>query len=64
MLVPPRDPSTTNKAVIEMASDRDLVGRFGDAARAPARSFFTIERMLEAHAKVYDKVLDRREARP
>lgn len=57
LLVPPRDPLMVAKAVIEMAGDRDQARRLGDAARARTRSFFTIARMLDAHAKVYDEVL-------
>jgi len=63
LLVPPQDPQKLADAVIELASDRDTARRLGDAAKARTRAFFTVERMVDAHAKVYGEVLDRTETR-
>jgi L-malate glycosyltransferase len=59
ILVPERDGRRFGDAIARVLSDGALARRFGDAGRLRARQF-SIERMAERTAAVYEQVLDGR----
>jgi glycosyltransferase involved in cell wall biosynthesis len=61
-LVPPRDPRTMAERIVRLLKDPALRGRMGNAAFRRARERFTVERMVEATAAVYARLVgsDRR----
>jgi glycosyltransferase involved in cell wall biosynthesis len=52
-LVPPGDIDGLSAALVELASDRELANRFGEAGRRRQRELFTIERMVDAHYELF-----------
>jgi glycosyltransferase involved in cell wall biosynthesis len=60
VLVPSRDPGSLAAAVSRLASDPDLMRRFGKAARARVRRAFQIDRSIAQLEALYDEVLRRR----
>ncbi|HXH26126.1 MAG TPA: glycosyltransferase family 4 protein [Vicinamibacterales bacterium] len=59
-LVPPRDHRTMAERVVRLLKDPALRARMGDAAFRRARERFTVERMVEGTAAVYERLLARR----
>lgn len=59
-LVPPRDHRTMAERIVQLLKDPTLRARMGDAACRRARELFTVERMVEATAAVYERLLARR----
>ena len=60
VLVPVRDPQALAAALLPLCSDSSLRARMGDAAFRRARERFTVERMVEGTAAVYERLLARR----
>ncbi len=59
MLIPARDPSTLAAALLALAADPALRRRLGDGGRDRVEQAFTIERMVDAYAGQYDRLLRR-----
>jgi glycosyltransferase involved in cell wall biosynthesis len=57
LFVPPSDPAALARALARMAADRALRARLGAAARARARSEFSLDAMLGRYRALYDEVL-------
>lgn len=62
LLVPPRDPTALAVALAELLSDQPRRARMAAASRARHAARFTLERMLDETAAVYDEVLRERAA--
>jgi glycosyltransferase involved in cell wall biosynthesis len=56
LLVAPRDAGALASAIAALADDPVLRDRLGAAARARARAEFSVERMVERHARLYDSL--------
>jgi L-malate glycosyltransferase len=56
-LVPPRDGPAMGRAIVRLLADRALRERMGDAGLARVRALFTVERMVEATAAVYARLI-------
>jgi glycosyltransferase involved in cell wall biosynthesis len=56
LLVAPRDPKALATAIVRLLRDRDLRQRFGQAGFARVRERFTVERMVEGTAEVYERL--------
>lgn len=61
-LVPPRDHATMAERLIVLLKDPELRSRMGEAALKRARERFTVERMVEGTAAVYERLAGRRPA--
>ena len=60
-LVPPRDHEAMAEKIVQLLKDDALRARMGDAALRRARARFTVERMVDETAAVYEQLLrDRR----
>lgn len=57
IVVPPRDPAALAAALIDLLRDPRRRAEMGDASRTRHAEEFTVERMVEATAAVYDRVL-------
>jgi glycosyltransferase involved in cell wall biosynthesis len=55
-LVPPRDHHAMAEQLVRLLKDEALRARMGEAALRRARERFTVERMVEATAAVYDRL--------
>ncbi len=55
-LVPARDHAALAERILRLLHDRGLRRRMGDAGLARARRLFTVERMVEGTAAVYERV--------
>lgn len=55
-LVPPRDERAMAEKLVRLLKDRTLRERMGQAALARARDRFTVERMVEGTAAVYERL--------
>ena len=55
-LVEPRDHRAMADRLVVLLKDEPLRRRFGDAALARARERFTVERMVEGTAAVYERL--------
>jgi glycosyltransferase involved in cell wall biosynthesis len=55
LLVPPRDERALAAAITLLLKDADLRAALGESARARARSEFSLERMVEATAGLYER---------
>jgi len=55
-LVEPRDHRAMAERIVTLLEDERLRRRMGEAAQARARTHFTIERMIEGTAAIYDAV--------
>jgi L-malate glycosyltransferase len=62
-LVPPRDHQAMAQRIVQLLRDESLRRRMGVAALARAREKFTVERMVEGTAAVYDRLIAARQAR-
>jgi len=58
-LVPPRDHRAMAERLVTLLKNEPLRRQFGEAALARARERFTVERMVEGTAAVYDRVAER-----
>jgi glycosyltransferase involved in cell wall biosynthesis len=58
LLVEPRDHHAMAAAIVRMLKDAALRRRMGDAGLVRVRERFTVERMLEGTAAVYERVAD------
>jgi glycosyltransferase involved in cell wall biosynthesis len=56
VLVPPRDAHALADAIVRLLKDEDARRRMGDAGLALVRERFTVDRMVEETARVYEKV--------
>ncbi len=56
-LVPPGDPDALARALIEAASDRERLRRFGEAGRARVESHFTAARAIDAYERLWAGIL-------
>lgn len=56
-LVPPTDPQALAAALVEAASDRDRLGRFGEAGRARVEAHFTPGRVVDAYERLWAGLL-------
>jgi starch synthase (maltosyl-transferring) len=56
-LVPPADSEALAAALLEAASDRDRLRRFGEAARSRVEASFTPTRVVEAYERLWAGVL-------
>jgi glycosyltransferase involved in cell wall biosynthesis len=59
LLVPPRDAASLAAAIVRLLRDAPLRQRMGAAGLARVTERFTVERMVEATAAVYDRLLNR-----
>jgi glycosyltransferase involved in cell wall biosynthesis len=62
LIVPPNDPDQLAQALIRLASDPDLRGRLGKAARERIFNNFTLDRCVDAYDALYRALLDGRPA--
>jgi glycosyltransferase involved in cell wall biosynthesis len=60
LLVPSQDSKSLAASIIRLASDRELMRRYGEAARARVRRTFQIERSIAQLEGLYEDVLRRR----
>jgi glycosyltransferase involved in cell wall biosynthesis len=60
LLVPSQDPKSLAAAIIRLASDQELMRRYGEAARARVRRTFQIDRSIAQLEGLYEDVLRRR----
>ena len=60
VLVPSQDPKSLADAIIRLAFDRELMRRYGEAARARVRRTFQIDRSIAQLEGLYEDVLHRR----
>jgi glycosyltransferase involved in cell wall biosynthesis len=60
VLVPPQEPRCLADAIIRLACDRELMRRYGEAARARVRRTFQIDRSIAQLEELYERVLHRR----
>jgi glycosyltransferase involved in cell wall biosynthesis len=58
-VVPPCDPVAIGKAILQLATDRELRTRLGTAARRRVEKEFSIERCVQKHAALYEELLQR-----
>lgn len=58
-LVPPRDHRAMAQKIVQLLKDDGLRARMGEAALRRARERFTVEKMVEGTAAVYDELLAR-----
>jgi glycosyltransferase involved in cell wall biosynthesis len=56
-LVPPKDHRAMATKIVTLLKDDALRDRMGTAARARARELFTVERMVEGTAAVYERLV-------
>lgn len=61
-LVPPRDPQSMAKGIVRLLKDSALRERMGLSALQRARERFTVERMVDETAAVYDRLVGRHRA--
>jgi glycosyltransferase involved in cell wall biosynthesis len=54
-LVPPRNPPAMAEKLVALLKDQALRARMGEAALARAREHFTVEKMVEGTARVYEQ---------
>ena len=59
VLVAPRDHHALARQIVRLLKDAELRRRFGDAGFARVRERFTVERMIEQTAAVYERVAGR-----
>jgi L-malate glycosyltransferase len=59
LLVPPRDAGALAGAIVRALGDASLRKRMGDAGFTRVRERFTVERMVERSAAVYERVAGR-----
>jgi glycosyltransferase involved in cell wall biosynthesis len=57
LLVPPADPSQLASAIRQLLADRPMAERFARAGRARVEAHFSIERMVERTAHLYEQLL-------
>jgi glycosyltransferase involved in cell wall biosynthesis len=57
VLVPSQDPKSLAEAVSRLASDADLMRRYGEAARTRVRQTFRIEMSIAQLEALYEDVL-------
>jgi glycosyltransferase involved in cell wall biosynthesis len=57
IVVPARDPLALGEAVLTLAQDPDLRRRLGAAAQLRAQHEFSIQRCVEAHERLYERLL-------
>ena len=62
-LVPPRDHEAMAERIVTLLNDPVRRARMGEAAFARARDHFTVERMVEGTAAVYERLAGRARAR-
>jgi glycosyltransferase involved in cell wall biosynthesis len=55
-LVPARQPEALAAAIKALASDDELRGRIGDAGRVTVEQHFTLDRMVDRYAEVYEEL--------
>lgn len=60
VLVPSQDPRSLAEAISRLGSDKDLMRRYGEAARARVRRTFQIDRSIAQLEALYDRVLQMR----
>jgi glycosyltransferase involved in cell wall biosynthesis len=63
ILIPPRDPDALATAILELLEDDERRARMAAASRERHATHFTLERMIERTAAVYDEVLSTRRGR-
>jgi glycosyltransferase involved in cell wall biosynthesis len=63
ILIEPRDPEALASAVLELLADDDRRTRMAAASRERHAAHFTLDRMIERTAAVYDEVLSTRRGR-
>lgn len=56
-LVPPADPAALAAALIEAASDRDRLRRFGETGRARVEAHFTPKHVVDAYERLWAGIL-------
>jgi glycosyltransferase involved in cell wall biosynthesis len=57
LLCPPNDPPALAEAIVELLSDAGRRARMAEASRARHREHFGLERMIDATAALYDRVV-------
>lgn len=57
LLCPPNDPHRLAELIVRLLGDQDLRARMSRASRERHRRFFTLERMLDQTAAVFDRVV-------
>ncbi|MFI7706007.1 glycosyltransferase [Nonomuraea sp. NPDC049480] len=63
VLVPPADPVALSQGIASLLRDPELAAHFGTVARAWAVKHLDVTSMVEAHVKLYRRLLERRCAR-
>lgn len=58
-LVPPKDPKTLARKIIDVLRDTQLREKFGHAGRQRALNYFSSERMIQEYSELYRSVLAR-----
>lgn len=57
LLIPPGEPKAIASAVTELLTNRDRAARFAQAGRAKTQADFTLDKMLEDHEALYERLL-------
>ena len=53
LVVPARDPQSLSEAILRLAGDAALRLKFGEAGRARVADYFSLDRFIENHRKLY-----------
>jgi glycosyltransferase involved in cell wall biosynthesis len=56
LIVPPENPDALANAIIELLEDRDRSAAMGAAGRERVEREFTVDRMVEQHLEVYERL--------
>jgi glycosyltransferase involved in cell wall biosynthesis len=59
LLVPPRDPIALGDAIVRLLRNPELRTRMGNAGRAKVARCYTLERILDAHEALLDRITSR-----
>lgn len=61
LIVPPEDPHALAEAILTLLNDPERARRMGEAGRQRVVAEFTVDRMVEQHLEVYERLLEQRE---
>ena len=58
LVVPAHDPQGLSDAILRLAGDAALRAKFGDAGRQRVTEYFSLDRLIESHLKLYQALND------
>ena len=58
-LAPPRDTQRLTDAVVDLFKDREAAGRLGAASRRQVSQTYSLDRMIENHVELFNRLLER-----